>query len=243
MNRIELRDALDERFNVHELHDICFTLDINYENFSVHRTVLARQIVEFCERSNKINELIEACKNERPGYKDWAYEVTPIGKLDIDPFNDQFRQRGCYAHVGKFKFAVILTIGILFGIFAIRTLPGGAEVHIKIEPAQVEPIAGTEFNRVVLTEKAAQRLGIETNTIQESEAGKIVPYGAVIYGLSGETWVYTVMEPLTYTRATITIDHIDGDMAVLLDGPPVGTEVVTVAVAFLYGVDTGVGKQ
>ena len=119
---------------------------------------------------------------------------------------------------------------------------GSTETPAKIEPAVVEPIAGTEFNRVVLTEKAAQRLGIETDTIQENGSGIVVPYAAVIYGLSGETWVYTTSEPLTYSRAPVTIDYIDGDMAVLLDGPAVGTEVVTVAVAELYGTDTGVGK-
>jgi hypothetical protein len=31
-------------------------------------------------------------------------------------------------------------------------------------------------------------------------------------------------------------------MVVLLDGPPVGTEVATVGIAELYGADTGVGK-
>jgi hypothetical protein len=135
----------------------------------------------------------------------------------------------------------VIAILMLMSVF-ILTACGGTEAPTKIEPASVEPIAGTEFNRVVLTERAAERLGIETDTIQANESGTVVPYAAVIYGLSGETWVYTTSEPLTYSRAPITIDYIDGDMAVLLDGPAVGTEVVTVAVAELYGTDTGVGK-
>ena len=119
---------------------------------------------------------------------------------------------------------------------------GGGEGPTKIEPAKVEPIAGTEFNQVVLTERAAQRLGVETGAVEMAGSQMVVPYAAVIYGLSGETWVYTVNAPLTYSRAPITIAHIDGDMAVITDGPAVGTEVVTVAVAELYGTDTGVGK-
>ena len=70
----------------------------------------------------------------------------------------------------------------------------------------------------------------------------MVPYAAILYDLNGNTWVYTVPAPLTYVRASITVDHIDGDQVYLLDGPPEGTEVVTVAVAELYGIDTGVGK-
>ena len=135
----------------------------------------------------------------------------------------------------------LVVLLMLMAVFLLAAC-GGAEAPTKIEPAQVEPIAGTEFNRVVLTEKAAQRLGIETAAIQENGSGTMVPYAAVIYGLSGETWVYTMHEPLTYSREPITIDHIDGDMAVLTDGPAAGTEVVTVAVAELYGTDTGVGK-
>lgn len=70
----------------------------------------------------------------------------------------------------------------------------------------------------------------------------VVPYSAVLYGLNGETWVYVNREPLTYTRVPITVDHIDGGQVVLLDGPPPGTEVVTVGAALLLGADTGVGK-
>lgn len=71
---------------------------------------------------------------------------------------------------------------------------------------------------------------------------KIVPYASVIYGLNGETWVYVNPEPLVYHREPVTVAYIDGDNAVLSEGPAVGTQVVTVGVAELYGADTGVGK-
>ncbi len=70
----------------------------------------------------------------------------------------------------------------------------------------------------------------------------MVPYAAIIYGLNGETWIYVNPEPLTFVREPVTINYIDGDLAVLEEGPPVGTSVATVAVAELYGTDTGVGK-
>lgn len=116
----------------------------------------------------------------------------------------------------------------------------------KIEPALVEPIAGSELNRVVLTERAAERLAIQTAPVREEQVNgaqrKLVPYAAVIYDLTGRTWVYISPEPLTYTRQEVTVDLIDGDTAVLVEGPPAGAAVVTVGVAELYGADTGIGK-
>jgi hypothetical protein len=114
------------------------------------------------------------------------------------------------------------------------------------KPALVEPIEGTELNRVVLTEKAAQRLDIQTAPIREEQMeGKlrlVIPYASLLYDLEGGTWVYTSPEPLTFVRASVTVDYIEGDNAVLLEGPPSGTTVATVGVAQLYGTDTGIGK-
>lgn len=116
----------------------------------------------------------------------------------------------------------------------------------KPKPVVVEKIAGSEFNQLTLTEKAAQRLAITTAPVREEQIDgaprKLIPYSAVVYGLKGETWAYTNPKPLTFMRQLITIDRIDGDTAVLVEGPPTGTAVVTVGVAELYGADTGIGK-
>ncbi len=71
---------------------------------------------------------------------------------------------------------------------------------------------------------------------------KVVPYSAVIYDVQGDTWAYTNPEPLVFVRHSITIDYIERDTAVLLDGPPAGTAVVTVGAAELFGVELGVGQ-
>ena len=116
----------------------------------------------------------------------------------------------------------------------------------KVQPAVVEKIEGSELNRLTLTEKAAERLGIKTDVVREELiAGAqrlIVPYSAVIYDLEGATWAYVSSGPLTFSRHPIVVDVIDGDRAVLPDGPQAGTAVVTVGVAELYGADTGIGK-
>jgi hypothetical protein len=71
---------------------------------------------------------------------------------------------------------------------------------------------------------------------------KVVPYAALLYGVKGETWVYTNPEPLVFVRQPIVVDHIEDDLAILSEGPEVGTEVVTVGAAELFGAETGVSK-
>jgi hypothetical protein len=121
-----------------------------------------------------------------------------------------------------------------------------AATATKIQPAAVEKIAGSDFNRVVLTEKAALRLNIQTAAVGEEQVNgaqrKVIPYAALVYGLKGETWTYTSPAPRTFVRQPIKVDYIEGDKVVLVDGPASGTAVVTVGVAELYGTDTGIGK-
>jgi hypothetical protein len=113
------------------------------------------------------------------------------------------------------------------------------------EPANVEQVEGADVSRLTLTAKAAERLGIQTKPLLAGKIGgasrQVVPYSAVLYDAKGDTWVYTNPAPLTYVRERVTVDVIQGDQAVLTDGPPEGTPVVTVGAAELYGTETGVG--
>jgi len=128
------------------------------------------------------------------------------------------------------------------------------------EPAKVEPLGKSGLNRVTLTEQAAGRLGIQTAPVREEQVvrkrstgtgevlaaqpaqRKIVPYAAVLYDPNGETWAYTNPEPLTFVRHRIGVDYIDGDLAVLLEGPPSGMKVVTVGAAELFGAEFGMSE-
>ena len=122
--------------------------------------------------------------------------------------------------------------------------PGKVE---KARPAQIEHIEGSELSRVILTEKAAERLDIATVPVREvlvkrtGALRRVVPYGAVLYDARGETWVYTSPETRTFVRHPIGVDFIDGEEAVLSDGPPSGTLVVTVGAAELFGTEFEIG--
>jgi hypothetical protein len=140
---------------------------------------------------------------------------------------------------------------VLLALTCLTLVACGAsgEVATKEQPAKVEPIEGSEFQRITLTERAAERLGVESEAVREESVDggmqKVVPYAAVIYGLHGETWAY-IRNPgadsLSFVRVPLTIERIEGDLAILSEGPEVGDEVITVGVAELYGTETGVGK-
>jgi len=141
------------------------------------------------------------------------------------------------------RWMMVILIMAALPLTACAQKPTGVSTE---KPAVVETIEGSEFKRVKLTEKAAERLGIQTVAVRGEEVNGsqrlVVPYAAVIYGLHGETWVYTNGEPLVFVRQAIDVESIDGDVAVLLDGPPAGTAVVTVGGVELYGAETGVSK-
>ena len=124
------------------------------------------------------------------------------------------------------------------------TSPGAAKP--KVDAAVVvEKIEGTDLKRLALSAKAAERLGISTEPVGAGPAGStsstVVPYSAVVYDAKGAAWTYTNPESLVFIRHGITVDHIAGQQAFLTSGPALGTPVVTVGVAELWGVETGVG--
>jgi hypothetical protein len=117
------------------------------------------------------------------------------------------------------------------------------------QAARVERVSGSDFGRVILSPRAAQRLGIETAPMRAGPPvgklprGRVMPYAALLYGANGDTFAYTSPAPLTYIRSRVTVDRIDGDVVLLSDGPEPGIAVVTVGAAELLGTEYGVGAS
>lgn len=70
---------------------------------------------------------------------------------------------------------------------------------------------------------------------------KLVPESAIIFDPQGDTWVYTNPEPLVFVRHQVSLQYIDQEMAILSEGPPAGTLVVTVGAPLLLGTEFKVG--
>ena len=67
INWVILRDQLVERFNLDELRDMCFVLQVDYEKIPGHTNIaFARELVLFMKRRERLMELTEAAQSLRP---------------------------------------------------------------------------------------------------------------------------------------------------------------------------------
>lgn len=126
-------------------------------------------------------------------------------------------------------------------------------------PAKLEPIPGSKMMRVILTAKAAERLGIKTVKLTEGTATtdsargatlekvstaatrRSTPYASLLYDLDGSTWVYVETAPLTFERRSVEVASIVGDEVFMTNGPPAGTSVVSQGAIEIFGAETKVG--
>ena len=129
---------------------------------------------------------------------------------------------------------------ILFAVAPSACSAAAKEEATLKDPATLEAIDGSDISRITLTSEAAERVDIQTDTALEAGSDVVIPYAALFYTATGETWAYTNPEPLTFVRVPVVVDDIRGDRAFLSDGPPAGMEVVTQGATDLYGTETDV---
>jgi hypothetical protein len=134
--------------------------------------------------------------------------------------------------------------GLVIGAAAI--LAGcGTAAPAEAPPALIKPVAGSHIPELQLTERAVQRLGLQTQPVQPgaTAAQEDIPYSAVVYDTDGSTWTYVNTAARTYERKPITVPRIDGEVALLSAGPPAGTPVVTVGAAELLGTEYNISGE
>jgi hypothetical protein len=125
---------------------------------------------------------------------------------------------------------------------ALAACSTGSATPAEEPPLVAEPIGGTDIQRLTLTESAAERLNIQTATVEVAGDGRVVPSAAVIIDTTGTYWVYTNPEPLVFVRHEIGPVREEGLKAFFVNGPETGTSVVTIGVPELYGAEFGIGK-
>ena len=140
------------------------------------------------------------------------------------------------------KVAALVTACVLSLSFAgCAKVPDAAPAE---NPAVLTAVPGTDLHRITLTEHAVERLGLATQaTAIDPQTQKLtVSYWAILYDSAGKTWVYTNPEPRVYVRQAIAVERITGDLALLTDGPPAGTTVVTTGAEELLGAEFDTGE-
>jgi hypothetical protein len=148
----------------------------------------------------------------------------------------------------RFRLGCLVAMLVTTGL----ALPGcvrSAEEPTESHIVSVDPITGTDLARVTLSADAARRLDVQTAAVRESGGHKgaksrmVIPYAAVLYDANGDTWTYTNPKSLVFVRSAVSVDTIHGREAVLSEGPPVGTKVVTVGASELLGAEYRVGEE
>jgi hypothetical protein len=130
--------------------------------------------------------------------------------------------------------------GLTIAALALGACNSGTSTAPKVEAITIEEQDSGE-KILTLSEKAAERLGVETAEVAGSGSSLTIPYAAIVYDAQGTTWTYVAAQPLVYSRAQVTVEDIVGDVAHISAGPPTGTHVVTTGAAELYGAEIGVG--
>jgi hypothetical protein len=131
----------------------------------------------------------------------------------------------------------VVGLVLIAAVLALSACGTPAEEEGGEEAATVEPIKGTDANKVTLTKEAAETLGIKTTAVKSKGGHEVVPDGALVYAADGHTFTYSSPEPNTFVRAAITVDRIDGRTVILKKGPRSGTNVVTVGSQELFGLE------
>ena len=147
-----------------------------------------------------------------------------------------------FADIDKDELALVLPLRSDAGFISLSASSVELDDNDDIEDIDEEGSVFLEIEDEDSGLTVGQRVLVKLSLLGSGGQQKVVPYAAVIYGLNGETWVYTNPEPLVFIRAPIVISHIEGDQAFLTEGPETGTSVVIVGVAELYGAETGVSK-
>lgn len=139
------------------------------------------------------------------------------------------------------KYLLILVVITIFSIFTFYNSKDEAKQQKEeIAPAHIEHSEDGKMIYVKLTQRASERIGIET--IKTSYNQKKIPYSSIIYDLNGKTWVYVSSEPLTYVRKRANVYRVSDFNAFLSKPLPVDTNVVIQGVPELFGVENGIGE-
>ncbi|MEZ4592137.1 MAG: hypothetical protein R3D55_13495 [Chloroflexota bacterium] len=87
---VDLQEPLATSFNLDELRQLCFSLNIDYENVPGEtKEAKVRELICYCYRRDHLNALLDYCQQVRPRKKWQRFrEVEPLGSLQL-ALNDQ----------------------------------------------------------------------------------------------------------------------------------------------------------
>jgi RND family efflux transporter MFP subunit len=116
---------------------------------------------------------------------------------------------------------------------------------VKAPPTAQAQASAVDFYYELANKQHAYRPGERVSallTLQADAESLAVPWSAVIHDIHGGAWVYVQTAERTYARRRVQVRYVVDDWAVLAEGPPAGTPIVTEGAAELFGTEFGFGK-
>jgi RND family efflux transporter MFP subunit len=122
----------------------------------------------------------------------------------------------------------------------------GRRVKPVSAPPSADPAAGTvdlfyELDNKQQQYTPGQRVAVSLPLRDEAES-LTVPWSAIVFDIHGGTWVYERSGETTFIRRRVLVRYVTDGVAILADGPPAGTKIVTAGAAELFGAETGYSK-
>lgn len=149
MNLQKLREKISNSFDLGELHDLCFDLEVEYENLGgSKRSEKSRELVEHCERHGQLTLLIERCQELRPSVN-WQ-EVFETGTYQNKVTSNESKLNR--NSITKFLFfsasrfpiwlKIIIGLAVFIAIYSGTVVYNRILSHVKVAPGFVPALIG-----------------------------------------------------------------------------------------------------
>ena len=102
------------------------------------------------------------------------------------------------------RFAIMAMLGTVLLVSGCKV----DKIEDKHHPAKLEETDKKGIMRVILEQRAVERIGLQTTQVVESGGQTVVPYGAIMYDTKGDTWTFTNPQPLTNVRHNVVVENI-----------------------------------
>ena len=136
--------------------------------------------------------------------------------------------------------AGLVVIAAAFGGTACDEVPSNLREN---QPYEVQGPEDAAIKTVKMEDATAALVPVKTTKVRREGDRKVVPHNAVIYNPDGDVFVYTKPKAETYIREPIEVVRVNGNRAVLSDGPASGTTIVTTGSAELLATEYEILNQ
>jgi hypothetical protein len=133
MNQADFRQKIESAFNKGQLKTLCFDMGIDYENLPETKEGMVRELLQYCVRQNRVNELLQICREKRPTIA-WP-DLT-----DLNLTSPASERKGCTAYWGNRTISIM----VFMSLFLCTSSYFGSNLFLPVQAAP-DPEAECHF--------------------------------------------------------------------------------------------------